>query len=242
MLASRNLLVVALLAVTNLTATACGAAEPKAAPVVVETEDQKTLYAMGLYFSQNLSRLNLTPEELAVVQLGLADGALQKPPVVKLDEYGPKMQTFAQARLTAAAAVEQKAGAEFLAAEAAKPGAVKTASGLVYSEVTAGTGASPKATDQVTVNYHGTLRDGSVFDSSVERGQPATFGLNEVIACWTEGIQKMKVGGKSRLVCPAAIAYGDRGRAPKIAPGATLVFDVELVAVAPPAAPAAPPQ
>jgi FKBP-type peptidyl-prolyl cis-trans isomerase len=238
---SRNLLAAALLAGSMMPAAACGAAEPKAAPVAVETEDQKTLYAMGQFFAQNLARLNLTPEELAVVQLGLSDGALSKPAMIKLEEYGPKMQAFAQGRLAAAAAIEQKAGAEFLAAEAKKPGAVKTDSGLVYSEVTPGTGASPKPTDQVTVNYHGTLRDGTVFDSSVERGQPATFQLDGVIACWTEGVQKMKVGGKSRLVCPAAIAYGDRSPSPKIAPGSTLVFDVELVAIAPPA-PAAPKQ
>ena len=238
---SRSFLVAAMLAASTLTAAACGAAEPKAAPVVLETEDQKTLYAMGQLFAVNLARLGLTPEEVALVQLGLGDGALGKPAQIKLEDYGPKMQAFAQGRLAAASAVEQKAGADFLAAEAQKAGAVKTESGLVYSETTPGTGASPKPTDQVTVHYHGTLRDGTVFDSSVSRGQPATFQLDAVIPCWTEGVQKMKVGGKSRLVCPAAIAYGDRSPSPKIPPGSTLIFDVELVAIAP-APPPAPAQ
>ena len=96
-----------------------------------------------------------------------------------------------------------------------------------------GTGPSPKATDKVKVHYHGTLTDGTVFDSSVQRKEPATFPLNGVIPCWTEGVQLMKVGGKSRLVCPADLAYGDRGAPPKIKPGATLVFEVELLEIVP---------
>jgi FKBP-type peptidyl-prolyl cis-trans isomerase FkpA/FKBP-type peptidyl-prolyl cis-trans isomerase FklB len=92
-----------------------------------------------------------------------------------------------------------------------------------------GKGASPKETDTVKVHYHGTLTDGTVFDSSVQRGEPATFPLAQVIPCWTEGVQRVKVGGKSRLICPANLAYGDRGAPPKIKPGATLVFEVELL-------------
>lgn len=114
---------------------------------------------------------------------------------------------------------------------AAEPGAVRTPSGLVYRELTAGTGESPKPTDVVTVNYRGTLPDGTEFDSSYKRNQPAQFGLNQVIPCWTEGLQKMKAGGKARLVCPADLAYADRGAPPTIGPGATLVFEVELLSV-----------
>ena len=101
----------------------------------------------------------------------------------------------------------------------------------MYSEITPGTGDQPKATDKVKVHYQGTLIDGTVFDSSVQRGQPVTFALNQVIPCWTEGVQRMKVGGKSKLVCPSSIAYGDHGRPPKIKPGATLVFEVELLGI-----------
>jgi FKBP-type peptidyl-prolyl cis-trans isomerase FkpA len=114
---------------------------------------------------------------------------------------------------------------------------------MVYIEQKKGTGASPKATDTVKVHYKGTLVDGKPFDSSYDRGEPAQFPLNGVIPCWTEGVQKMAVGGKAKLICPPAIAYGDRGSPPVIPPGATLVFEIELLeagAAKPPGAPAAP--
>ena len=139
-------------------------------------------------------------------------------------------------RVAAASEKEKKAGEEFLTKAATEQGAQKTASGLVYSVIKEGTGPAPQATDTVKVHYHGTLTNGKVFDSSVERKEPATFPLNGVIPCWTEGVQLMKVGGKSRLVCPSAIAYGDRGAPPDIKPGATLVFEVELLAIETPAA------
>jgi FKBP-type peptidyl-prolyl cis-trans isomerase FkpA len=121
------------------------------------------------------------------------------------------------------------AGKAYLEKAAAEPGAIKTSSGLVYRELKAGSGASPQATDMVKVHYRGTLVDGTEFDSSYKRNEPATFPLNRVIPCWTEGVQKMKVGGKSQLVCPATIAYGDAGSPPTIPGGATLVFEIELL-------------
>jgi FKBP-type peptidyl-prolyl cis-trans isomerase FkpA len=105
------------------------------------------------------------------------------------------------------------------------------AGGLEIVHITEGTGAAPTATSRVKVHYHGTFEDGRVFDSSVERGQPATFPLNRVIPCWTEGLQQMKVGGKAKLVCPPAIAYGAAGRPPKIPANTTLYFEVELLAI-----------
>lgn len=110
---------------------------------------------------------------------------------------------------------------------------VTTGSGLVYRVLAEGTGVSPRATDSVTVHYRGTLADGTEFDSSYRRGQPATFPLNGVIRCWTEGVQRMKVGGKSRLTCPPQIAYGSRGAGNVIPPNATLTFEVELLSIAP---------
>ena len=115
---------------------------------------------------------------------------------------------------------------------AAASAAITTASGLVYQSLREGKGPSPQATDSVTVNYRGTLLDGREFDSSYKRNAPATFPLDRVIKCWTEGLQRMKVGGKARLVCPAAIAYGERGAGALITPGATLQFEVELLAIA----------
>jgi FKBP-type peptidyl-prolyl cis-trans isomerase FkpA len=108
--------------------------------------------------------------------------------------------------------------------------AQKTASGMIYHELRAGTGPSPQATDTVKVNYRGTLVDGTEFDSSYKRNEPAEFPLNGVIKCWTEGVQKMKVGGKARLVCPSDIAYGEQGR-PGIPGGAALVFEIELLQI-----------
>jgi FKBP-type peptidyl-prolyl cis-trans isomerase FkpA len=119
----------------------------------------------------------------------------------------------------------------YLDKAAAQPGAVKTDSGLVYRELRAGSGESPKASDTVTVNYRGTLPDGTEFDSSYKRNEPAQFLLGQVIPCWTEGVQKMKVGGKAELVCPASIAYGDRGSPPVIPAGATLIFEIELLKI-----------
>jgi FKBP-type peptidyl-prolyl cis-trans isomerase FkpA len=118
------------------------------------------------------------------------------------------------------------------AAAAKEPGATVTASGLVYRVLTEGTGASPAATDTVKVHYRGTLPDGKEFDSSYKRGEAASFPLNRVIPCWTEGVQRMKVGGKARLTCPPAIAYGERGAGAVIPPNATLHFEVELVEIA----------
>jgi FKBP-type peptidyl-prolyl cis-trans isomerase FkpA len=119
----------------------------------------------------------------------------------------------------------------YLEKAAAEPGAVRTASGLIYRELRPGSGASPTATDTVTVNYRGTLINGTEFDSSYKRNEPASFPLNQVIPCWTEGVQKMKVGGKAELVCPANIAYGAQGSPPTIPGGATLIFEVELLRI-----------
>lgn len=227
---------------TPLALVACGATgeaageesgEPQAASVELATEDDKTLYALGLAMAQNLGPFALTTEELAVVSQGLADGVLGREPLVELQVYGPQIQQMAQTRVAQAAEKESAAAAEFVEKMAAEDGAVRTDSGMVITEITAGTGDSPSAESRVEVHYHGTLRDGTVFDSSVDRGEPASFGLNQVIKCWTEGLQMMKVGGKSKLVCPADIAYGSQGRPPKIPPGAALVFEVELLEILP---------
>jgi FKBP-type peptidyl-prolyl cis-trans isomerase FkpA/FKBP-type peptidyl-prolyl cis-trans isomerase FklB len=176
-----------------------------------------------------LGNFALTESELEFVKAGLSDGILKRTYKVDMQVYGPKLQQLAQARAAGVAEREKKAGAEFLAKAAAEPGAIKTESGAIVKAIKEGTGATPTAADKVKVHYHGTLVDGTVFDSSVRRGEPATFPLEGVIKCWTEGVQKIKVGGKSRLVCPADIAYGERGSPPVIKPGATLVFEVELL-------------
>jgi FKBP-type peptidyl-prolyl cis-trans isomerase len=205
-------------------------AKAAAATTGEQTEEQKTLYALGAAVARNIEPFDLTEAELKHVQAGFADGALGKD-VGDVQSYFPKIQELQNARIATAAEAEKKTGEAFLTKAAAESGAKQTPSGLVYSEIKAGTGPTPASTDTVKVHYHGTLPDGKVFDSSVERKEPATFPLNGVIPCWTEGVQLMKVGGKSKLVCPSSIAYGDRGAPPDIKPGATLVFEVELLGI-----------
>lgn len=196
-----------------------------------QSEDDKTLYALGVILARDLGPLNLSAKEMEMVAAGLTDAALGTESQVDLPTYGPKVQALAQARVAATASSEKEAAAAFVDKMAATKGAEKTASGLVYIVLEEGTGPSPTASDTVKVHYHGTLRDGTVFDSSVDRGEPVSFPLDGVIPCWTEGVQKMKVGGKSRLVCPASIAYGDRGAGSKVKPGAALNFEVELLEI-----------
>ena len=214
-----------------------------AAPALA-SDDEKTIYSLGVYMFQSLGTFNLSPAEVDLVKRGFADAAAGKP-ALELNTWGPRIGKLAQERGAQVAQREKAAGDAFLAKAAAEPGAEKTASGLIYRELKAGTGASPALTDRVKVNYKGTLIDGTEFDSSYRRNAPAEFGLNGVIPCWTEGVQKMKVGGKASLPCPSGIAYGDRGHPPAIPGGATLVFEIELLDViappAPPAPPAAPP-
>jgi FKBP-type peptidyl-prolyl cis-trans isomerase FkpA len=204
-----------------------GAAGPE-----LKSDEQKTLYALGLVISQNLASFNLNASDLESVLAGVSDGVLKNDYKVDVQTYAPKIQQLQAVRAGAAAATEKKAGQAFLDKAAAEKGATRTASGLIITTLKPGTGPSPKATDKVKVHYHGTLPDGTVFDSSVQRGEPIVLPLNGVIKCWSEGVQLMKVGGKSKLVCPSDIAYGDQGRPPAIKPGATLVFEVELLEIA----------
>jgi FKBP-type peptidyl-prolyl cis-trans isomerase FkpA len=193
------------------------------------TEDEKAIYALGLSIYRSLGQFDLTPSELEIVKQALTDAAANKP-AVDIQVYGPKLDALGRERAGKVTEREKARSAAYLTKAASQPGTEKTDSGLVYHEDRAGNGASPKATDTVKVNYRGTLVDGTEFDSSYKRNQPAEFPLNGVIRCWTEGVQKMKVGGKATLVCPSDLAYGDQGR-PSIPGGAALVFEVELLDV-----------
>ena len=198
----------------------------------LKTDDQKSLYAIGYVVgSRNLGPLSLKPEELKLVEQGIADGANGKKAVIDVEKQMDAVNKFAQTRSNAAADKEKVAGREYAEKAAKEPGATKLPDGLVYKTLKPGDGPSPQPTDKVKVNYEGKLTNGTVFDSSYKRGQPAEFGLNQVIKCWTEGVAKMKVGEKARLVCSSDIAYGDHGHPPTIPGGATLVFEIELLGI-----------
>ena len=206
-------------------------AVPSFAADAPKSEEEKTLYAIGLTVARSLSVFSLTPAELEFVKQGITDAVEGKKPAVDLAAYNGKVQELARARRKALGEKASGAGKEFLEKAAKESGAVKTASGMVYQSLKEGSGASPAATDTVKVNYRGTLVDGKEFDSSYKRGKPAEFRLDGVIKCWTEGVQKMKEGGKARLVCPSSLAYGEMGAGELILPGATLVFEIELLEV-----------
>ena len=216
----RRLIMVVL--IIMLAASAAVAETPK-------TEDQKVLYSIGVVISKQLDVFNLSTEELKFVQQGLADSAARRKLAVEPEAYQPKINQLAQSRMKITAEKQKVVSKAFLEGAAKEKGAQSFPSGLIYMPITEGTGVQPKDTDTVKVNYAGKFVDGKVFDSSETRGQPAEFPLNQVIKCWTEGVAKMKIGGKAKLVCPAAIAYGEQGRPPIIPGEAALIFEIELL-------------
>lgn len=224
-----------------LALAACRSEAQTAAPAP-QSEEEKVLYALGFTMGGNLQLLKLSPQELEAVRKGLTDSATGAKAAFDMPTYGPKIRDLFDKRRTASLAADKEKAAAHLAEVAKQPGAVRTESGLVYFEEKKGTGASPKASDTVKVHYRGTLVDGTEFDSSYKRNEPAQFPLGNVIPCWTEGLQKMAPGGKAKLVCPSSIAYGDAGRPPVIPPAATLTFEVELLEVSPKAAEAPKPE
>jgi FKBP-type peptidyl-prolyl cis-trans isomerase len=229
---NRRLLGIAVAAI----ALGAGCQPAKAPEPKLDTDDSKAIYSLGLLIAERIDQFGLSESELAVFENGLRDGVLKREKKVDPKNLGPQLQAFAKARQAAMGEQEKTASAQYLEKMAAEEGATKAPSGYIVRTLTEGTGVSPTAADTVKVNYHGTLRDGTVFDSSVERNEPAEFPLAHVIPCWTQALQQMKVGGKYKLTCPADIAYGDRGSPPAIKPGAALTFEVELLSVTPPEA------
>jgi FKBP-type peptidyl-prolyl cis-trans isomerase len=217
---------------------ACGKkSEPSAAaagPVALETVDQRVSYGIGRNIGSNLAQDSVLKLDQAALQAGLADGLAKAKSRVAdgdLEVAFTTMQERARAEAAAAGEKQLAAGNDYLAKNKAKAGVKTTASGLQYEVLkSGGGGAHPKATDTVKVHYHGTLTDGTVFDSSVERGEPIEFPLNEVISGWTEGVQLMSVGDKWRFTIPPGLAYGPRAKG-NIPANSVLVFEVELLGI-----------
>lgn len=217
---TKSFLLAAAFLITGFTASA---------QTTLTSEMDSLSYAIGVNIAQSLKAQNLSPNTTLVKQALddlLTDDVLKMP----ADQCGIYIQTYFQKAMAKAGEASLKAGQEFLDANKKREGVVVLPSGLQYEIITAGTGKKPLASDKVKVHYHGTLIDGTVFDSSVDRGTPATFGVTQVIQGWVEALQLMPTGSKWKLFIPADLAYGSRGQG-KIAPNSALIFDVELIEI-----------
>ena len=213
-----------------VTITASCGKQGGSSAVEPKTDDDKTFYALGLDIGKNIDVFSLQPAEIELVKAGLTDALTPgRKPQVELDKVRPKIFELAKKRQEARSVQEKAKGKDTVDKAAKEAGSQQLPSGIVIKTLRPGTGASPVPTDTVKVHYEGRLSNGTVFDSSYKRNQPTEFPLTGVVKCWTEGLQKMKVGEKAQLTCPSDTAYGDQGRPPTIPGGATLIFDVELL-------------
>ncbi len=197
----------------------------------LRTEEEKTLYTMGVLGSRVFQVFYLSPAQLDLVKAGLTDAVTGRPLLVDVEAYKAKVEALATVREAEAARTRAAIESAVVEEYAQQKGAQRTATGLVIVPVREGTGAAPAADDLVRVAYEGRLADGSVFDPASARPGPLVVPLERSILCWREGLRRMKVGGRATLVCPAPLAYGDRGVPGKIPGGATLIFDIELVSI-----------
>lgn len=214
----------------------CGNSDMTDAPPKLKSDVDKTLYALGRITGRSLSRYGFSPRELALVQLGIADQALGHETVVDVEHFAARISALAPARSSEEVQAEKQKAKAFEAEAAQQPGAIREASGVIFRALREGQGAAPNPDDVLTLNYEGRFVDGKVFTTSNHPGAQTEFHGDNLIRCWADALHRMHVGGKARLVCPSATAYGDLGRPPKIPGGATLVFDVELVGARSPAA------
>ena len=203
----------------------------------LETDQQKESYALGISLAQNAVGLRM-PLDQAALKAGFNAVIEGQKPEISEEEFkaliqalNEKIQKNAQAQAQAASSKFKEEGEAFLKENGAKEGVMTTESGLQYEIIAEGEGESPVAESKVKVHYEGKLLNGTVFDSSYQRNQPAEFGLNQVIKGWTEGLQLMKPGGVYRFFIPSDLAYGDRGAGQQIPPGSTLIFQVELLSI-----------
>lgn len=228
---------IVIVAVVSLAVSCVTNAGEEPADDDLKTSDAKFSYALGMEIGTNLEKL---PAEIDLAAFldgvkcaidGTEPKLSKKEAADVKQEYFMKMQKQRNAEMEKQGAAAQKAGEEFLAANGKKEGVTTTDSGLQYTVIKEGQGATPKPTDTVTVHYRGTLLDGTVFDSSYKRGEPATFPVKGVIKGWTEALQLMNVGGKCKVFVPSDLAYGERGAGQTIPPYATLIFDIELLGI-----------
>ena len=197
----------------------------------LDKDEYDILYTIGVEVSQQVKVLGLNAAELQAVQSGFSDNILENQLQVDTSQHRQKLQEWGSKRIEAAAMRYSKQGEEYVKKFLEDPSIKKTVSGALIKDISAGTGKQPTGSSRVKIHYHGTLVDGTVFDSSKDRKEPGEFALGGLIKCWGEGIPQMKVGGTARLVCPPETAYGENGSPPVIPPNSTLIFDVELLEI-----------
>jgi FKBP-type peptidyl-prolyl cis-trans isomerase FklB len=214
------------------TQTPTNQANSKTKKPMLNTKADQFSYAIGLNIAQGIKQQGLGDSiNVAALSQALSDVLKNQPTLLKPEEAQNIIQSYFAAQQAKSGDKNVEEGKKFLEANKKKPNIKVTASGLQYEVITEGTGEIPKETDQVKVHYHGTLINGDVFDSSIERNQPATFGVNQVIKGWVEGLQLMKVGSEYKFYIPSELAYGSSGAGQKIGPNSTLIFFVQLISI-----------
>jgi FKBP-type peptidyl-prolyl cis-trans isomerase FkpA len=208
----------------------CGFAAADNSAAEFATEQEKLFYFMGTQVGENLAPLSLSNAELELVLRGTRDAVQGDAVDLDPNVYGPLLNGLGEERHAARLATERPKAQAYLVQMAAEDGAQTIESGLIFLQLESGSGAAPTSTSVVLLNYHGSLRDGTVFDSSIDRGQPVEVPLQRVLPCWQEGVGMLKEGGKARISCPAELAYQDRGTG-IVPPGAAVTFEVELIRV-----------
>ena len=205
-------------------------AEAAPAAASLTTDADRFSYGLGMVIGERVLK-QYSEVDYALLIEGMKAQHQSQTTLITIEDAGAALATYAEQQFAAETETNKMKGATYLEENAKKEGVIVTESGLQYSVVTEGDGAKPMATDQVTVHYRGTLIDGTEFDSSYSRGEPATFGLNQVIPGWTEGVQLMNVGSKYQFVVPHELGYGERGAGGAIGPFETLIFEVELIEI-----------
>ena len=211
--------------------TSCEGQKNKQAKNSLSNQMDSVSYGIGLSIGQNLKKDNLNEIDADLIAKGINDIFKNDSSMMKTNQAQMVIQRFMQERAKKKGDANIEKGKKFLEENGKKEGVKTTASGLQYLVMKEGTGPRPTSTDKVSVHYHGTLIDGTVFDSSVQRGQPAQFGCNQVIPGWTEALQLMPVGSKWKLFIPSNLAYGERSPGGAIGPNETLIFEVELLSI-----------
>jgi FKBP-type peptidyl-prolyl cis-trans isomerase FklB len=210
--------------------------KPSMGPISLKTDNDSLSYAIGVNIGQSLKQQGLDGIDLNLMKEAMNDVLKGNPTVISAEQCMPVIMASMKKVQEKKFAPVKSEGVAFLAANKKKDSVVVLPSGMQYKVLVKGTGEIPKATDKVNVHYHGTLINGTVFDSSVNRGTPATFGVTQVIAGWVEALQLMPVGSKWKLFIPSDLAYGERGAGENIPPFSTLIFDVELLSIEKPEA------